>query len=158
MGIFIRDESAMLVWRETCYSRGVRFFSIFTTMKLLLSIFIVLFGLQLSAQTDITPQVADALKRGDAGTIANFCMSPVEIDIVGEEGNYSPSEARAVLGKFFAANAVKNFTIKHQGTSKLDDQYRIGDLTTAKGNFRVTFFMKKSGNSWQIKQLKIEAS
>ncbi|MFM7233275.1 MAG: DUF4783 domain-containing protein, partial [Flavobacteriales bacterium] len=48
------------------------------------------------------------------------------------------------------------FTVKHQGTSKLDDQFRIGELTTSKGIFRVTFFMKKSNNTLQIKQLKIE--
>lgn len=145
-------------WRESCLLRGNRFFSIFTTMKLLLSTVLAFLSLIISEQTDITPQVADALKRGDAGAIASYCMNPVELEIAGEEGAYAPADARTIIGKFFAANAVKGFSIKHQGTSKLDDQYRIGDLVTAKGTFRVTFFMKKSGNTWQIKQLKIESN
>ncbi len=125
-------------------------------MKYVLAIFLSAFTLIGVAQTDITPQVADALKKGDANALASFFMSSVEIELKEEGNNYTAAEAKAVMATFFSQNPVKGFTIKHQGTSKLDDQYRIGDLVTAKGNYRVTFFMKKVGNGWQIKQLKIE--
>lgn len=125
-------------------------------MKPVLTVLLTLLSFIGFSQADITPQVSDALKRGDAGAIVALSMNPVEIEVSGSEGSYSSADARAVLSRFFSGNPVKSFTIKHQGTSKLDDQYRIGDLVTAKGTFRVTFFMKKAGNSWQIKQLKIE--
>lgn len=108
------------------------------------------------AQGDITPKVSDALKRGDAASLASFFSPQIDLTLNGEDGSYSAADAQRKLAAFFSQNTAQNFTVKHQGTSKLDDQYRIGDLTTAKGVFRVTFFMKKSGSSMQIKQIKIE--
>ncbi len=110
----------------------------------------------LRAQTDITPIVTAALKKGDAATIASHLMPQVELTLLGNEGVCDRTKAQQMLSTFFRENPPQAFTIKHQGTSKLDDQFRIGELTTAKGIFRVTFFMKKNNNALQIKQLKIE--
>ena len=127
-------------------------------MKHLFFSIIALFVLSSSAvaQGDITPKVSDALKRGDAASLASFFMPQIDLTLNGEDGTFSAAEAQRKLATFFSQNAAQNFTVKHQGTSKLDDQYRIGDLNTAKGVFRVTFFMKKSGSTMQIKQIKIE--
>ncbi|MBL7941315.1 MAG: DUF4783 domain-containing protein [Flavobacteriales bacterium] len=113
--------------------------------------------LALNAQTDITNSVVAAFKKADAGAIATMCTDQVELSVSGQEELYSREEAKGILNTFFSHHAVKSFTIKHQGTSKMDDQYRIGELITATGAFRVTFFMKRSGNSMQIRQLKIES-
>ena len=40
----------------------------------------------------------------------------------------------------------------------MGDRYCIGQLTTANGVFRVTFFLKKTGEVTQVKQLRIEPS
>jgi Domain of unknown function (DUF4783) len=108
------------------------------------------------AQSDITPSVAEALKKGDAAALAAHFMGQIELTILDQEGTYNKAEAQKIVAKFFADHGVTNFVVKHQGTSKLDDQYRIGDLTTNKGVFRVTFFIRKNGTTMQIKQLKIE--
>lgn len=126
-------------------------------MKSLIAAILVLLSSSLVAQADITPQVTEALKKGDANALSAFFMSSVELEIKGEEGTYNAATAKSIMTKFFAENQVKGFTVKHQGNSKLDDQYRIGELNTAKGVFRLTFFMKKNANTWQIKQLKIES-
>lgn len=125
-------------------------------MKPVLTILFAIFGLTMFAQTDITPKVTQALQKGDAAGVAAFFMGQVEIEIDGNESIMTAPQAQAALAQFFSANPAKSFSVKHQGTSKLDDQYRIGELNTTNGNFRVTFFMKKSGTSMQIKQLKIE--
>lgn len=109
------------------------------------------------SQGDITPRVSEALRKGDAAALSALMMNPVELTLSGQEGTYASADARAVLGKFFAAHPARDFSVKHQGTSKLDDQYRIGELITSKGTFRVTFFMKKTGAGMMIKQLKIES-
>lgn len=108
------------------------------------------------AQADITPQIAAALKKGDAAAIAQQMMPQVELTLNSQEKNISKAEAQKLLSNFFNEVVPNNFTVKHQGTSKLDDQYRIGDLITAKGKFRVTFFMKKEGGTMLIRQMKIE--
>ncbi|MBX7050667.1 MAG: DUF4783 domain-containing protein [Flavobacteriales bacterium] len=125
-------------------------------MKFLISILLVFAAATGFAQNDITGEVAAALKKGDAASIAAHMMPQIELTLNDQDNNLGKAEAQKALATFFKDHPVTGFNIKHQGTSKLDDQYRIGDLTTQKGNFRVTFFMKKSGNSMQIRQLKIE--
>jgi len=108
------------------------------------------------AQSDISPAVSAALKKGDAAALAAHFMPHLEITLAGRDGLIEKSQAQQMLAVFFKENPPQAFIIKHQGTSKLDDQFRIGELTTTKGMYRVTFFMKKNNNALQIKQLKIE--
>jgi len=127
-------------------------------MKYLISfIFLTLSTLAFS-QADITPQVSAALKKGDATVLSGLMMPQIELTLNGQDKTVAKADAQKMLVTFFAEKQTSNFVVKHQGTSKLDDQYRIGDLTTAKGKFRVTFFMKNSGGAMQIRQLKIEPS
>jgi Domain of unknown function (DUF4783) len=125
-------------------------------MKIYIVFVLALFSLNAFTQSDITPKVTDALKKGDAAILAQFFMPQIDLALMGQESNYSKEEAQKIIATFFQQVGATQFVIKHQGTSKLDDQYRIGELTTAKGIYRVTFFMKKSGNAILIKQLKIE--
>lgn len=125
-------------------------------MKFLTVTFLILLTLSGFAQADITPKVSDALKKGDAAGVAVYFMPQVDVALPDGEKSLSKAEAQKALANFFAQNPVRGFVVKHQGTSKLDDQYRIGVLSTAKGEFRVTFFMRKSGDVILIKQIKIE--
>lgn len=123
------------------------------TLVLLLSIFLINSAF---AQADITPKVAESIKSGNSALLASYFMAQVELTIEDAEGTFSKADAEKKLAAFFGSHGVVSFEIKHQGTSKLDDQYRIGDLVTKNGTFRVTFFIRKNGNTMQIKQLKIE--
>jgi hypothetical protein len=126
-------------------------------MKSYLFLIACLFSLStLWAQSDISPAVSAALKKGDAAAVASHFMPQIELTLSAKDGLMEKAQAQQMLAAFFAENPPQAFTIKHQGTSKLDDQFRIGELLTAKGSFRVTFFMKKNNNLLQIKQLKIE--
>jgi hypothetical protein len=86
-----------------------------------------------------------ALKRGDAAAISAQMMPQVELHSMVRTTISLKLTPKKRWQRFFKDHPVTGFTFKHQGTSKLDDQYRIGDMTTQKGSFRVTFFMKKSG-------------
>ncbi len=110
-------------------------------------IILIAAALSVSAQADITPAVIQSLGKG---------VPSVDVTILDDEDMYPRDQVVAKLGQFFQKNPPKSFELKHQGTSKLDDHYRIGDLTTSNGLFRVTFFMKKSGSTMEIKQLRIE--
>lgn len=112
--------------------------------------------LTVNAQADITPAVVQALSKGDAAGIGKHLVASVDVAILDDEDMYPRDQVVAKLAVFFQKNTPKSFEIKHQGTSKLDDHYRIGDLTTSAGLFRVTFFMKKTGSTMEIKQLRIE--
>jgi hypothetical protein len=126
-------------------------------MKLLISSLFFLIATVTLAQADITPKVVDAIKKGDATAMGAHFMSPIDLTLNGKDETLNREQAVAALTKFFASNNVKSFELKHQGTSKLEDQFRIGTLVTSTGEYRVTFFMKKNGAAMQIKQLTIEA-
>lgn len=125
-------------------------------MKTLVTICLVLSAFFMAGQTDITKEVSTALKSGNAKSISEHFTSNVDITILNDENMYAKDQATVKLDKFFASNKPSSFTIKHKGTSKLDDQYRIGELVTDKGTYRVTFFMKKSGETMKIKQIRVE--
>ncbi len=127
-------------------------------MKYIISFILLIISTLGLSQQDITPQVSAALKKSDAAALAVLMMPQVELTLNGQDRNVAKADAQKMLSSFFAEKVPSNFAVKHQGTSKLDDQYRIGDLSTSKGKFRVTFFMKKEGNAMLIRQLKIEPS
>ncbi|HQW87746.1 MAG TPA: DUF4783 domain-containing protein, partial [Flavobacteriales bacterium] len=66
-------------------------------------------------------------------------------------------QAEQILRRFFDENPPVGMVVEHQGQSKLGDQYYIGILRTRTGHFRVTFFLKRTGDQLQVKQLRIEA-
>jgi hypothetical protein len=121
---------------------------------LVLTLFLGL-TLGLSAQ-DITPAVVKAIESGNAAALSQHLTPNVDLTIGDNEDMYPVDQATKKLAAFFAGHKPTSFEIKHKGTSKLDDQYRIGDLITSKGKYRVTFFIKKSDNGMKVKQLRIE--
>jgi hypothetical protein len=126
-------------------------------MKYILTILGAVFTMWAHGQADITAQVGEAIRKGDAAGLSALFMPQADVEVPGAEGSLNRVQSREALAKFFAQYPPKSFVVKHQGTSKLDDQYRIGELVTAKGTFRVTFFFKKSGNSLFIRQFKVES-
>lgn len=125
-------------------------------MRLILTLVLVVLAAGLQAQQDITAQISDALGKGDARTIGKYLVSSVDLTIIDDEDMYPKDQVVRKLEQFFQKNTPQRFEIKHQGTSKLDDHYRIGDLSTSGGMYRVTFFMKNGGSAMEIKQLRIE--
>lgn len=126
-------------------------------MKTFFCFFFSLVSLVSEAQADITPKVSEALKTGNAQALAEMCAAQVELGIGGQDDTYPRDEVKALLVKFFSSNVPRSFTMRHEGTSKLNDQYRIGELVTSGGTYRVTFFIRKAGTQMLISQLKIEA-
>lgn len=125
-------------------------------MKALLFIAALLLGFSAQSQTDITPEVTAALSKGDAVKLGTYFAANVDLTLPGQEDVYAKDQASKLVGNFFTAHPAKSFTVKHRGTSKLNDHFRIGELSTSKGNFRVTFFMKKDGPKFVISQFRIE--
>ncbi|MCB0760512.1 MAG: DUF4783 domain-containing protein [Flavobacteriales bacterium] len=127
-------------------------------MRILSILLFLSIGFLARSQDQVTADVSRAIGNGNAGQVGQYFTPNVDVAILGREEMYSSSEATAQLQRFFSSHQVISFEVKHKGTSKLDDQYRIGDLKTAKGEFRVTFFMKKTPQGMRIKQIRIESA
>lgn len=113
--------------------------------------------LQATAQDDVKDRVVTAIGNGDAAALAGHFVANVDLTLLSNSEYYSKAQAEQVLRKFFGEHEPRGLNIEHEGTSKVGDRYYIGRLRTSKGEFRVTFFLKKA-DVYQVKQLRIETA
>lgn len=124
--------------------------------RCLIVLLALLTTLGLSAQSDVKDQVVAAIGSGNAPALGKHFVANVDLTVGSSSEYYSKAQAEQVLRKFFSENEPQGLTIEHEGTSKVGDRYYIGRLRTVRGEFRVTFFLKKA-DVYQVKQLRIEA-
>lgn len=98
--------------------------------------------------------IVTALKQGDVGGLSKLFDGNVEINMAGKSNSYSKAQAEIILKDFFAKNSVKSFELAHQGGD--NSRFGIGNLTTSGGNYRVTFFLQKKGNTVVLSELRFE--
>lgn len=116
----------------------------------------LLIGLLGHGQADVKDQVVAAIGSGNAPALAKHLQPNVDLTVLSTSDVYSKAQSEQILRKFFDEHDPQGLTIEHEGVSKLGDRYYIGKLRTAKGDMRVTFFLKQSGSGFQVKQLRIE--
>ncbi len=132
-------------------------FAVNNSMKHFFAILLFfIFSSALFAVNDITEDVAAAIRAGNAKELSKFFKDNLDLAIGEKEEVYSSAQAELILKDFFAKNISKSFTIIHQGCSKLGLLYVIGNLVTSNGNFRVSFYIKKSLHGQFIQQLRID--
>lgn len=124
------------------------------TIKLLLSVLLIVTVVKAA---DVFDDIGTAIRSGDAKQIARFFNNNVDLTIFNQEEVYSKAQAEMVLKDFFSKNAPKSFTIIHKGVSKEGARYAIGTFTTTQGqNIRTYFFVKESGGTASIQELRSE--
>lgn len=109
-------------------------------------------------QTAEKEGISAAIRAGNATALSKYFTATVDITLINVEDVYSKDQAELILNRFFSQNVPSTFVVKHEGKSKRDDYYYIGDLNTSKGTYRLSFFLKKGQNGFQIKQLRIEST
>ncbi len=119
-------------------------------------LFFCFLSLGLFAQSSEKEAISAAIRNGNAKALSTHLISSVDLTVENVEDVYSRDQAEVILSRFFAQHSPTGFDIKHEGKSKLEDYYYIGDLKTADTTYRLTFFLKKDGQSFRIKQLRIE--
>ncbi|MEQ1732971.1 MAG: DUF4783 domain-containing protein [Bacteroidia bacterium] len=127
-------------------------------MKTIKNILLVLVTFSAFAFTSLgnTDELITGFKTGNAALIANQINGNASMSLNGTNNMYSKAQAELVLKDFFEKNAVKSFTILHQGESKDGAQYLMGSLVNANGTHRVYAYFKKVGDQTFIKELRIE--
>jgi hypothetical protein len=106
-------------------------------------------------QAKIPGGISIAIKAGNAAELSRYMNSTIELLLLDKEDFYKKSVAESILKDFFNEYQTMDFTIRHQG-AKNDAQYAIGNLKTAKGDFRVYFLLKKVDQELLIHQIRIE--
>ena len=112
----------------------------------------------IAAQDAVNDKVVLALKTGNAKDLAALFIPNIDLTVKETSEVYSRAQAEQVLRKFFNDHAPVDMVIEHSGVSKFGDKYYIGILRTRNAYFRVTYFLKKTEEDLQVKQLRIESS
>lgn len=124
--------------------------------KLLLGTLIVLI-LSSFVNPLINESIAKALKTGNAAAIANFFNTTVDLTLPNNEGVFSKAQAELILKTFFANNKPTDFKAVHDGESKNNTLYSIGNLSTSNGVFRTYILYQEKGTNVVILELRIES-
>ena len=105
---------------------------------------------------DVIETLGNSMKNGNSTEIASYFGATVDLTVLEEEDVYSKSQAEVILRNFFKSHIPKDFTVLHQGASKEDSKYVIGNLVTSNGNFRCYFLLKNINGKFTIQELRIE--
>lgn len=101
--------------------------------------------------------ISKALGSGDADALAKYFGDNVEISILDKEQTYTKAKATEVLRGFFNTNKPKTFNQVHKGTSRENsDQYCIGNLASASGNYRVYLYLKVAGSNVTVQEIRFD--
>jgi hypothetical protein len=128
----------------------------------ILVIFSLFLAVQLTAETilPITPganeSIAAAIKAGNSGELAKYFNNTVEIQIPGNEGTFSKSQAEMIIKEFFAKNPPAGYATNQQGSSNGGAQFIIGTYKSGKLVFHVYILIKPVAGKMLIQQLHFE--
>ncbi len=103
-------------------------------------------------------KIKDAFEKNNAQAISMMARTKVLINILGEEGIYSQSQASLVLKDFFKCKPGSSFMFFFKGQESSDSSFAIGNYKSKSGNFRVTIYLKKINGDFKIESLNIEPS
>ncbi len=127
-------------------------------MKNLLFVFLLFSVTVSTAQVAATMEsVVRAVSTGDVEALSRHLADQVDLSILEQEQSYSKAKAAEVLRNFFNNHRPRTFNQVHQGTSRgSSDQYCIGNLATANGTFRVYVYLKVTGNTAMVQELRFD--
>lgn len=108
-------------------------------------------------ESQVIDQVHKAIREANAGNLAQYFHSSVDLELGDTDGNFSKNQAEMIVKDFFAKNPVKTYTVKHKGSSDDGSKYIIG-LYLAKNNreYRVYILLKQQDAGLRINQLQFE--
>ncbi len=108
-------------------------------------------------EQDVTSQITSAISKGDATGVAKFFDSSVDVNILGDNGTYSKSQAEQMLKSFFTKNKVSSFKVIHNVNSPSGSSSSfVGQLNSNGKNYRLFVLMSDSGSSKIIQEITIK--
>ena len=128
------------------------------TLLLLTLSLLIISGSAFSQQANpVISKVHEAIRSGNAGTLATYFHSTVDLEVDGTDGSYSKGQAEMIIKDFFTGHPVKSYVIKHQGSSDDGSKYSIGSyITKTNQEFRVYILLKQTGSGLLVNQIQFE--
>lgn len=125
-------------------------------MKTLVTLALVLWTGIAFSQDPTTDKAVKAFQTGNSKELATLFADNLDLVIEDDNDIRSKDQAEQIVKKFFEKCQPKGFKINNSGTTPLGLVYRIGELETATGKYKVDIKLKKVGENMVISQLEIE--
>lgn len=103
-----------------------------------------------SQNESLFADVRSALKAGSSRELSQYFHDNIQLNINGEEENYSNVHAEIYLKEFFKKHEPINFEYAHQGGSPEGLNYAIGNYVHSSGTFVVLIRAKKFDGKQKI--------
>ena len=98
----------------------------------------------------------EAFSGNNPNEIVSLGKDKILLNILGNEGAYSQSQASLVLKDFFTKKPGNTFKFTFKGKETNEGTFAIGTYTSKLENFRVTIQFKKITSEFKIESLTIE--
>ena len=102
-------------------------------------------------------ELEKAFNTNDANAVVDLAKEKVLMNILGNEGAYSQSQAKIVLKEFFTKQPNGKFNFIFKGKEADSGTFSIGNYVSKGTNFRITFQFKKIASVFRIESLTIES-
>lgn len=126
-------------------------------IKGIAGIFIVLssvFGI--SNQLEYAQKFAKHLENKEVSAFSEYFSSSIQLSTPSKDGVYSQAQASRILTEFLSSHTPSSCKALSDGTSENGAQLAKLSLKCTNGNYSVSVFYRKNGNSVKIHQVKIE--
>ncbi|WP_215226474.1 DUF4783 domain-containing protein [Echinicola shivajiensis] len=100
--------------------------------------------------SDHEKSISISLKAGSSRDLSAMFENNVELNINGNEGDYSKNQAELILRDFFKKFPPEEFDIVHKGKSGSQILYYIGSYQSSHGNFRTLIKCKLKDDNIRI--------
>lgn len=97
-----------------------------------------------------------AFSENNPTSIVALGKDKILLNILGNEGAYSQSQAALVLKDFFTKKPGTSFKFTFKGKETADGSFAIGSYTSKIEIFRITIQFKKINSEFKIESLTIE--
>ncbi len=126
-------------------------------MKRCLYIFAMLTTLFSFKVQTVLEDVVSSLKRGNSTQIAVNLDQQVALTLPQNTGSYGQARASKILADFLNEKTVKNFNVLHLGDNE-QAQFCIGVLSTRKGDYRTTIFLRQRQGRFVVQEIRFESN
>ena len=102
--------------------------------------------------------IEDAISTNNPSEIVSYGKDKILLNILGNEGAYSQSQASLVLKDFFTKKPGNSFKFIFKGKETSEGSFAIGTYISKTESFRFTIQFKKINSDFKIESLTIEKS
>ena len=108
------------------------------------------------SQNQIMQKVIKGFETANVSQIEAQLLNEVDFTLDDFEDFCTKPQVSVRLKDFFSTHQPISYASKHEGTGKSDSFFKIGELKTSNGTFRLTIYLEKKGSTFKVSQLMIE--